>query len=126
MRQNSDVHQGVVAELLKVAGVEADYAGLDEYARIALLRRELANNRPLGPPFFEYSERTASELAIVHAAAAAPRIRSEAHTTDLQSLMRNSYAVLCFKQTPNNPITNAHAYSCYTHTSDDTSSSLSH
>src|SRR3546814_21054028 len=74
MRQNSDVHQGVVAELLKVAGVEADYAGLDEYARIALLRRELANNRPLGTPFFEYSERTASELAIVHAAAEAHRI----------------------------------------------------
>jgi len=74
MRQNSDVHEGVVAELLKVAGVEADYASLDEYARIALLRRELANNRPLGTPFFEYSERTASELAIVQAAAEAHRI----------------------------------------------------
>ncbi|MCB4862500.1 phosphoenolpyruvate carboxylase [Sphingobium sp. PNB] len=74
MRQNSDVHQSVVAELLKVAGVEADYAGLDEYARIALLRRELANNRPLGTAFFEYSEQTASELAIVHSAAEAHRI----------------------------------------------------
>src|SRR3546814_3124984 len=49
-------------------------SGLDEYARLALLRRELANNRPLGTPFFEYSERTASELAIVHAAAEAHRI----------------------------------------------------
>ncbi len=71
MRQNSDVHQRVVAELLKVAGVEADYAALDEYARIALLRKELANNRPLGAPFSHYSEETAKELAIVHAAAEA-------------------------------------------------------
>jgi phosphoenolpyruvate carboxylase len=73
MRQNSDVHERVVAELLKVAGVEADYAALDEYARIALLRRELANNRPLGSRFAAYSEETASELAIVHAAAQAHR-----------------------------------------------------
>ncbi|MDI1296171.1 MAG: phosphoenolpyruvate carboxylase, partial [bacterium] len=71
MRQNSDVHERVIAELLKVAGVEADYAALDEYARIALLRRELASNRPLGTRFSEYSEETASELAIVQAAAEA-------------------------------------------------------
>ena len=74
MRQNSDVHERVVAELLKVAGVEPDYAALDEMARIALLRRELANNRPLGSRFAEYSEETAKELDIVHAAAEAHRI----------------------------------------------------
>ncbi|MEJ7934543.1 phosphoenolpyruvate carboxylase [Sphingobium sp. AN558] len=74
MRQNSDVHQRVVAELLKVAGVEADYASLDEYARIALLRRELANNRPLGASYSDYSEETATELAIIHAAADAHRL----------------------------------------------------
>ncbi|CAN5365499.1 phosphoenolpyruvate carboxylase [soil metagenome] len=73
MRQNSDVHERVIAELLKVAGVEPDYAALDEYARIALLRRELANNRPLGSRFADYSEETASELAIAHAAADAHR-----------------------------------------------------
>lgn len=73
MRQNSAVHERVVAELLKQAGVEGDYLALDEYARIALLRRELANNRPLGAPFSDYSEETASELAIVHAAAKAHR-----------------------------------------------------
>ena len=81
MRQNSDVHQRVVAELLKVAGVEPDYAALDEYARIALLRRELANNRPLGSRFSDYSEETASELAIVHAAAEAHRIYGPACIT---------------------------------------------
>lgn len=73
MRQNSAVHERVVAELLKVAGVEADYAALDEYARIALLRKELSTNRPLGTRFADYSEETASELAIVHAAAQAHR-----------------------------------------------------
>jgi phosphoenolpyruvate carboxylase len=32
MRQNSDVHERVIADLLKVAGVEADYIALDEDA----------------------------------------------------------------------------------------------
>jgi phosphoenolpyruvate carboxylase len=74
MRQNSDVHQRVVAELLKKAGVEDEYGNLDEFARIALLRRELASNRPLGTRFSDYSEETASELAIVEAAAEVHRI----------------------------------------------------
>jgi phosphoenolpyruvate carboxylase len=74
MRQNSAIHERVVAELFKVAGVEADYAALDEEARVALLRRELANNRPLGSRFASYSEETATELAIVEAAAEAHRL----------------------------------------------------
>jgi len=69
LRQNSAVHERVVAEMLKVAGVEADYAALDEDARIALLRRELANARPLVSPFATYSDETAGELAILRAAA---------------------------------------------------------
>ncbi|MEJ7927735.1 phosphoenolpyruvate carboxylase [Sphingobium sp. AN641] len=73
MRQNSDVHERVIAELLREAGVEADYPALDEYARIALLRRELASNRPLSARFADYCEETASELAIVDAAAQAHR-----------------------------------------------------
>ena len=71
LRQNSAVHEGVVAELLKAAGVEDDYAALDEGARIALLRQELASARPLTSPYATYSEQTASELAIVRAAAEA-------------------------------------------------------
>ncbi|WP_294250164.1 phosphoenolpyruvate carboxylase [uncultured Sphingomonas sp.] len=71
MRQNSAIHERVVAELLKSAGVCDDYAALDEDARIALLRRELANARPLTSPYAVYSEETASELAIVREAAAA-------------------------------------------------------
>ncbi|MDB5688155.1 MAG: phosphoenolpyruvate carboxylase [Sphingomonas bacterium] len=71
LRQNADVHERVVAELLKVAGVEPDYLGLDEAARVALLRRELASGRLLSIPYADYSEETASELAIVRAAAEA-------------------------------------------------------
>jgi phosphoenolpyruvate carboxylase len=71
LRQNSDVHARVVAELLKVAGVEDAYETLDEAARIALLRRELASPRPLSGPHLHYGDETASEMAIFAAAAAA-------------------------------------------------------
>src|SRR3546814_16096374 len=70
------IHERVVAELLKTGGVEADYLALDENARIALLRKELATNRPLSGRFAEYSEETTSELDIINAAADAHR-RSE-------------------------------------------------
>jgi phosphoenolpyruvate carboxylase len=69
LRQNSAVHERVVAELLKVSGVEPDYLALDEDARVALLRRELANARPLTTRFAAYSDETAGELAILQAAA---------------------------------------------------------
>ena len=69
MRQNSAVHERVLAELLKVSGVEGDYLVLDEEARVALLRKELSVNRPLAATWHEWSEETAGELAIVHAAA---------------------------------------------------------
>ncbi|OYY91145.1 MAG: phosphoenolpyruvate carboxylase [Sphingomonas sp. 28-66-16] len=71
MRQNSAVHQRVVADLLKGAGVEADYLALDEAARVALLRRELASLRPLTSPYAAYSDETQSEIAILHQAARA-------------------------------------------------------
>ena len=71
MRQNSAVHQRVVAELLEAAGVCDDYAALDEEARVALLRTELESPRLLTSPYADYSEETASELAIVRAAAEA-------------------------------------------------------
>ena len=69
MRQNSAVHERVLAELLKVSGVCADYLALDEAARVALLTAELASDRPLAAPWHQWSEETAGELAIVHAAA---------------------------------------------------------
>jgi phosphoenolpyruvate carboxylase len=69
LRQNADVHEATVAELLNVAGVEVDYLALGEQARVALLLRELATPRLLRSPFATYGERTRSELAIVEAAA---------------------------------------------------------
>ncbi|GAA4006244.1 phosphoenolpyruvate carboxylase [Sphingomonas humi] len=71
MRQNADVHERVVAELLKTAGVEDSYLGLSEAGRVAVLRAELANPRLLASPFATYSDETSSELAIVRAAAEA-------------------------------------------------------
>ena len=71
LRQNSDVHERVVGELLRVAGVEEDYAGLSEPGRVALLRRELAAGRLLCNPYAAYSDETRSELEIVGAAAEA-------------------------------------------------------
>jgi phosphoenolpyruvate carboxylase len=71
LRQNSDVHARVVAELLRTAGVEADYEALGEDARVTLLRRELAGGRLLTSPFIAYSDETGSELEIVRAAAQA-------------------------------------------------------
>ena len=71
LRQNSNVHEQVVAELLDKAGVEADYLALSEEGRVALLRRELSNERLLASPFLTYSDLTTSELAIMRAAAEA-------------------------------------------------------
>ena len=50
MRQNSAVHERVVAELLKVAGVETDYLALSESQRVSLLRHELSNAPPVDQP----------------------------------------------------------------------------
>ncbi len=73
LRQNADVHERVVGELLRVAGVSTDYGSLNEADRIALLRRELATERLLSSPYATYTPETASELSIVGAAAQAHR-----------------------------------------------------
>jgi len=73
LRQNADVHERVIGELLRVAGVSADYGSLSEADRIALLRRELATERLLSSPYAAYTPETASELSIVGAAAQAHR-----------------------------------------------------
>ncbi|MFO1314140.1 MAG: phosphoenolpyruvate carboxylase [Burkholderiales bacterium] len=69
LRQNADVHEAVVADLLACARVAADYAALPEGERVGLLARELASPRPLASPHLAYDERTRSELAILAAAA---------------------------------------------------------
>lgn len=71
LRQNSDVHEVVVAELLRVAGVADDYEALGESARQTLLLAELASPRLLRSPYCEYSQVTEGELAILRRAARA-------------------------------------------------------
>ncbi|MBX3409826.1 MAG: phosphoenolpyruvate carboxylase [Phycisphaeraceae bacterium] len=63
IRQHSEVHERAAAELLSLAGVQADYTSLDESARLALLRRELGSVRPLTPVGAELSHETAEVLA---------------------------------------------------------------
>src|SRR5437764_8158234 len=69
LRQNSDVHEGIVAELLARAGVHGDYAALPERERVALLVADLANPRLLDSPYLARSELLATEPAILRAAA---------------------------------------------------------
>lgn len=81
LRQNADVHERVVADLLKVAGVADNYLQLDEAARIALLRRELASERLLASPYASYTEETSKELSIIRAAATAHELYGPASIT---------------------------------------------
>jgi len=68
LRQSSDQHERVVAELLAAARIEADYAALDEEQRRALLLRQLGDARPLRVPGARYSELAQGELAIFETA----------------------------------------------------------
>ncbi len=68
LRQSSDKHEAVVAELLATARIEPDYASLAEEARQTLLLRLLDDARPLRVPDAAYSPLARSELAIFAAA----------------------------------------------------------
>lgn len=74
LRQNSNVHEQTVAELLAAVRPGTDYLALDEDARIALLLEELATPRPLASPYIEYSKQTLDELAIFRTAARAHKL----------------------------------------------------
>lgn len=64
LRQNSDVHETCIDELLQAAGVCANYAALAENERISLLLEILSTARPLRSPWIPYSETCRGELAI--------------------------------------------------------------
>jgi len=101
LRQSSDVHERVLAELFARAGVRGedgqplDYLALDEAARIAVLRAELAQARPLASPWLAYGEETVRELAILRTAAqlrerygrAAVRQAIVSHTESVSDLL---------------------------------------
>ncbi|MEU1982809.1 phosphoenolpyruvate carboxylase [Nocardia sp. NPDC019395] len=69
MRQNSETHEQVVAELLAWSGVHPDYSSLPEEDRVRLLTGELRTRRPLLGPHARLSELAAKELGIIRAAA---------------------------------------------------------
>ena len=74
MRQNSDVHEEVVAELLAWAGVHPDYRSLAEPDRVEVLAAELTTRRPLIRDGAELSELARKELDICAAAARAVNV----------------------------------------------------
>ena len=74
MRQNFDVHEEVVAELLAWAGAHSDYTSLSEPERVELLAAELATRRPLTREHTKLSELAQKELDIVAAAARAVQL----------------------------------------------------
>ncbi|MES2413175.1 MAG: phosphoenolpyruvate carboxylase [Pseudomonadota bacterium] len=68
LRQSSDKHEEVVAELLAVARIEPRYSDLQETAKRALLIRLLNDARPLRVVGTTYSAHAQGELAIFEAA----------------------------------------------------------
>ncbi|HWU48726.1 MAG TPA: phosphoenolpyruvate carboxylase [Asticcacaulis sp.] len=74
LRQNSDVHERVIAELYTHSPDLVDYLSLSESERISVLLAELKNDRILRWEFANYSEETHRELRIVDAAAQIVRL----------------------------------------------------
>ncbi len=68
LRQSSDKHEAVVAELLRVARIEADYNALSEDQRRDRLLALLNDARPLRVHGVIYSELARDELAIYESA----------------------------------------------------------
>ncbi len=90
MRQNSETHEKVVAELLAWAGVHPDYAALTEAQRVEILVAELSTRRPLIRGDAELSELARKELDIIEAAAAAVRtLGAEAIPTYIISMCQS-------------------------------------
>ncbi|MCL2528917.1 MAG: phosphoenolpyruvate carboxylase [Coriobacteriia bacterium] len=85
LRQNTDVHERTVAELLEVAVPGTNYLALDETRRSQILLEELTKARPLFSRHVEYSEETVRELAIFDAA-------REAHLRYGTSCIRSAIA----------------------------------
>lgn len=74
IRQHSRVHEAVLDELLRAAGVCDSYAGLGEPERVALLERELATARPLiGKDTAGLSDKSREMLALLDVLSEAQR-----------------------------------------------------
>lgn len=90
LRQNSETHEQVVAELLEWAGVHPDYGSLPESQRVEVLVAELSTRRPLIRGDADLSELARKELDILIAAAAAVRsLGAEAVPTYIISMCQS-------------------------------------
>ncbi|HLR12511.1 MAG TPA: phosphoenolpyruvate carboxylase [Burkholderiaceae bacterium] len=74
LRQSSDVHERVLSELFGASGAQHGgqplvYAQLTEEEKVAVLRAELKQVRPLVSPWVRYSDETTKELDVFRAAA---------------------------------------------------------
>ncbi len=69
MRQHSNVHEHVVAELFEHGAQCQDYSALTEAERTRCLLTEISSPRPLLSPYLDYSDLTQSELRILQTAA---------------------------------------------------------
>src|SRR3546814_3573217 len=85
---------------------DRDAAGLQPHAQCAAIRGALDPRPGLPPACHHVRLRVAEAVAM---ARRDQRVRSEEHTSELQSLMRISYAVFCLKkknkQAQNQPLT---------------------
>ena len=68
LRQSSDQHEAVLAELMRVARIEADYASLPEAAKVERLLALLNDARSLRVRGAAYSAQAEGELAVFEAA----------------------------------------------------------
>ena len=64
LRQSSDMHQAVIAELLSIAAIEGNYSELTEVQKRKLLISLLQDPRPMRVNGFQYSDFAISEIAI--------------------------------------------------------------
>ncbi|MFN3597327.1 MAG: phosphoenolpyruvate carboxylase [Rubricoccaceae bacterium] len=97
LRQHSRVHEAAVADLLRHAGVCADYAACDEPTRLALLLRELEGTRPLARPDAPLdgdTRRTLDTLAVARRALATDRRALGAYIVSMTDALSDLLEVL--------------------------------
>ena len=69
MRQHSNIHEQVIAELFERGAGRPGYSNLAETERIQWLLNEISSPRPLRSPYLDYSELAQGEMRIVETAA---------------------------------------------------------
>src|SRR3546814_10373606 len=85
------------------SGIDMPREGLVQFGQFVVGIGVEPVERPAGREAVQH-HRIAVELAAVDLADVELRVRSEEHTSELQSLMRNSYAVFCLKKQTEHPI----------------------